>query len=262
MTTREPADPLLGTLGARVRSLRRSRGWTIERLARRAGLSARFLGDLEKGRGNVSVVRLARLARALGVPPAHLLSEGEDPRPVEKIVLVGLRGAGKTTIGSEAARRLGWPFVELDRRVEEAAGMPLAELFGMHGESYYRGLERRAAKQALDEPGPAVLAASGGVVTDPDAWDLLKRRARTVWLRARPRDHFRRVLEQGDHRPMAGNPRAMAELEALLARREPFYAEADVHLDTHRLGLERAIERVVRLGRTLTRQAPPPRTGT
>jgi XRE family aerobic/anaerobic benzoate catabolism transcriptional regulator len=225
------ADRLLAGLGTRVRELRTERGWTLSELSRRAEMSPRFLVQVEGGEANLSVRKLAGLARALGTTPAALLSGpgGEADRPV--VALLGLRGAGKTTIGRKLARRLRVPFVELDQRVEEAAGLKLDEIFALHGEAYYRRLEREALERVLAE-GPLVLATGGGLPTTPITFSLLKQRALTIWLRAKPEDHWNRVVQQGDRRPMADNPQAMAELRRLLAAREPLYAQADHTVDT------------------------------
>jgi XRE family transcriptional regulator, aerobic/anaerobic benzoate catabolism transcriptional regulator len=227
------ADRLLAGLGGRVRALRTERAWTLQELARHAEMSPRFLVQVEGGEANLSVRKLAGLARALGTTPAALLSGpgGEADPPV--VALLGLRGAGKTTIGRKLARRLRVPFVELDQRIEEAAGLTLDEIFALHGEAYYRRLEREALERVLSE-GPLVLATGGGLPTSPDTWALLKRRALTVWLRAKPEEHWNRVVQQGDRRPMADNPQAMAELRRLLAVREPLYAQASSTVDTGR----------------------------
>jgi XRE family aerobic/anaerobic benzoate catabolism transcriptional regulator len=237
-------DLLLATLGGRIRSLRAERGFTLKELAERAELSARFLVQLESGTANVSVRKLATLARALGTTPAELLSGpgGEAEMPV--IALLGLRGAGKSTIGKRLARRLRVPFVELDRRVEEAAGLSLDEIFALHGQDYYRRLEREALERLLAEDRPAVVATGGGIVTSAATYAFLRRRALTVWLRAEAGDHWNRVVQQGDRRPMADNPEAMAELRRLLAERQPLYAEAAHVIDTSRLGVDEAVEAI------------------
>jgi XRE family aerobic/anaerobic benzoate catabolism transcriptional regulator len=232
---------LLSELGRRVRALRLERGFSLKELARRAGLSPRFLFAVEAGDGNISVGKLAGLALALGTSPAELLAGSGDEPGLPLIALLGLRGAGKTTIGRRLARRLRVPFVELDRRVEEAAGLTLAELFALHGEQYYRRLERETLEQVLAEGRPLVLATGGGIVASAETYGLLKRRALTVWLRAHPEDHWNRVLQQGDRRPMADHPQAMAELRRLLAAREPLYAQARHKVDTSRLGVDQAV---------------------
>jgi XRE family aerobic/anaerobic benzoate catabolism transcriptional regulator len=236
-------DPgrLLRELGLRVRSQRTERGLSLKELARRAKLSQRFLSAVEAGAGNISVRKLAGLARALGTTPAALLAEPGGEAGLPLIALLGLRGAGKTTIGRRLARRLHVPFVELDRRVEEAAGLTLPEIFALHGEQYYRRLERETLEQVLAEARPLVLATGGGIVASPETYALLKRRALTIWLRAQPEDHWNRVVQQGDRRPMADNPQAMAELRRLLAAREPLYAQARHRVDTSRLGVDQAV---------------------
>lgn len=230
------ADAMLSKLGRRVRELRGEQGLTLQELAARAELSPRFLVQVESGEGNISVRKLAGLARALRTTPAALLSGPFETEP-QTIALLGLRGAGKTTIGRRLARRLRVPFVELDQRIETAAGLTLPEIFALHGETYYRRLERETLERVLDE-GPLVVATGGGLPTSSETWALLRRRALTVWLRAKPEDHWNRVVRQGDRRPMADNPQAMAELRRLLDTRAPLYAQAHHIIDTSR-GVER-----------------------
>lgn len=238
------ADPLLAALGRRARARRIEKGWTLRDVAERSGVSPRYLVQLESGRGNISVRRLADVARALETTPAALLAEGDAP-PARVIALLGLRGAGKTTIGRRLARRLRVPFVELDRRIERAADLSLSELFSLHGEDYYRRLERERLQQVLAENRPIVLATGGGIVTSPETYALLRRATTTVWLRARPEDHWNRVVRQGDRRPMADHPQAMADLRALLAAREPLYAQAALTVDTASVSAERVVSAIV-----------------
>jgi XRE family transcriptional regulator, aerobic/anaerobic benzoate catabolism transcriptional regulator len=222
---------ILETVGQNVRAARAERHWTIRELADRSGVSVRFLVQLESGRANISVKRLADLARAFNMPTAELVSD-DYPEAPRVVALLGLRGAGKTTIGKQLARRLHVRFVELDRQIEKAADMSLAELFSLYGEDYYRRLERETLAAVLAEKRPMVLATGGGIVASPDTYALLKKSAVTVWLRAAPEDHWNRVVSQGDRRPMADHPQAMADLRALLAAREPLYASADHTVDT------------------------------
>jgi XRE family transcriptional regulator, aerobic/anaerobic benzoate catabolism transcriptional regulator len=238
---------LLSAIGAAVRRLREERALSRRELARRSGVSERFLADLESGEGNISVARLQDVARALGSSAGELLFAAQHERTERRVVaLVGLRGAGKSTIGPALAARLGVPFVELDALVEKDAGLPLAAIFQLHGEAYYRRLAREVLTRFLAETDAAVIATGGGIVTDPASFKLLQKRCRTVWLQASPDDHWQRVLEQGDVRPGAASPHAREELRALLKTREPLYAQAEMAVDTSRLGIDGAVEEIAR----------------
>lgn len=244
-------EHLLEELGRAVRERRNERGLTLRELSEKAGVSTRFLADLEAGRGNISVLRLHDVAVALGTTASALLDAEarRAKRGPRTIALLGLRGAGKSTIGPRLAEALGVPFVELDDRIEEAAGLSLTELFALHGEGYYRRLETQCLSALIALGRPFVVALSGGVVQNEEAFRLARAHCTTVWLRARPEDHMQRVLAQGDRRPIAGRADAMAELQAILAAREPQYRQADVTVDTSHHGpgtleaLLRALER-------------------
>lgn len=225
------ATDVLKLVGARVKQTRIGRRWTLRELAERSGVSIRFLVQLESGRANISVKRLADLAKAFTLTPADLLRDNDFEAP-RIVALLGLRGAGKTTIGKQLARRLHVRFVELDRQIEKAADMSLAELFSMYGEDHYRRLERETLARVLADTRPMVLATGGGIVASPETYATLKRAAITVWLRAAPEDHWNRVVSQGDRRPMSDHPQAMAALRALLSLREPLYASAEHTVDT------------------------------
>lgn len=233
-------------LGRRVRARRLERGSTLRDIAERSGVSPRFLVQLEAGRGNISVRRLADVARALDTTPAALLTNS-DTRVTPVVALLGLRGAGKTTVGKRLARRLRVPFVELDRRIERAADLTLSELFSLHGEDYYRRLEREVLESVLDERQPMVLATGGGIVTSAETYATLRRSTTTVWLRARPEDHWNRVVRQGDRRPMADHPQAMADLRTLLASRESLYVTAAHTVDTSGRTVEAIVEEIAEL---------------
>ncbi len=227
-------QPFLAELGRSVRARRDALGWTRRRLAEASGLSERFLAQLELGTGNISIVRLLAVAEALGQRPSQLLEHAEARvhagQPL--VSLLGLRGAGKSTVGPILARELGVPFVELDSLVEVRAGMGLGELFGMHGERYYRDREREALGSYLAGDATGVLATGGSLVTDDESFGLLRSRSLTVWLRARPEDHFERVVAQGDHRPISASGSAMDDLRRILLAREPLYARAHLVVDT------------------------------
>jgi len=234
-----------------VRARRERLGFSQRGLAERAGLSVRFLAQLEHGEGNISLLRFAALAGALGVEAGELLAPAPAAAPGRPhVALLGLRGAGKSSVGPRVARRLGLPFVELDEQVAHAAGLSLSEIFELHGEAYYRRLERETLRRLFAQVPAAVIATGGSVVNDRETMRLLRERAVTVWLKARPEDHWSRVVRQGDRRPMAENPHAFHELRALLAAREPLYAAADHVVDTAAGGVEAAAAEVVRvLGR-------------
>jgi XRE family transcriptional regulator, aerobic/anaerobic benzoate catabolism transcriptional regulator len=222
----------LETVGAAVRSSRERRGWTRRELAAASGVSERFLAQLETGDGNISLRRFAEVAHALGTNPSALLSAADAPSDGKPIALLGVRGAGKSTVGAALAKRLGVAFVELDQQIEDAAGLPLGEVFALHGEAYYRRIEREVLTRVLAEPAPMVLATGGSIVNDPTNYGILRTRCTTVWLRAPAEDHWNRVVAQGDQRPMAENPHAFAELRALLTAREKLYARANHIVDT------------------------------
>jgi XRE family aerobic/anaerobic benzoate catabolism transcriptional regulator len=235
-----------------VRAQRGERGLTMRALASIAGVSERFLVQLETGDGNISVARLEDIGEALGTSAAELLTSAARlgtaaPKGIARgiVALVGLRGAGKSSIGAAVAARMGVPFVELDELIVREAQMTLSTIFEIHGERYYRDIEREVLRRLLDAGKPMVIATGGSIVTDPETWGLLRSRARTVWLKATPQDHWSRVVAQGDVRPMRNRPRAMNELQALLGRREALYEMSDVVIDTAGEGEGEVAERVM-----------------
>ena len=236
------AEALLKSAGTRILRLRKGLGWSRRELGEHAGLSERFLAQVESGVGNPSVRSLVDIATALSTTPAALLE------PAHEIVsLLGLRGAGKSTIGPLVAERLGVPFLELDAHVEKTAGLSLAEIWDLHGEGYYREVEREALARLLTTTPRAVLATGGGLVTEPTTYDMLLGATITVWLRARPDVHWSRVVAQGDHRPMGDDPRAMDRLRLLLEEREALYGRAAHVMDTSDLGAEAAADQIAAL---------------
>jgi XRE family aerobic/anaerobic benzoate catabolism transcriptional regulator len=250
-------------------------------LARDSGVSERYLAQLESGRGNVSVLLLRQIAQALNLPVNDLVRE-ENGQSVEltlieqflkrlpaaklpevrerlmrefgakygnrehRIALVGLRGAGKSTLGEQLARRLGVPFFELDREIEAEAGTSLHEIFLLHGQAGFRRYERRALERVLEANERCVIATGGSLVSEPGTFDLLLSTCLTVWLKAAPEEHMARVAAQGDYRPMAGNREAMEDLRRILAGREKLYAQADVTIDTAGRGAEASLDELAR----------------
>lgn len=235
----ETSDELLFRVGSRIRGLRRERGWSRKELALRAELSERFLALVERGQGNPSLKSVAAIAGALDTAPVALLESRS-----EVVALLGLRGAGKSTVGRALAARLGRSFVELDARIEEAAGLSLAEIWELHGEAYYRRLERETLVKIVETLPRAVLATGGGIVAEATTWERLRRSALTVWLQARPEVHWDRVVAQGDHRPMANDPLAMERLRQLLNERDALYRQAHHTVDTSDGDVDSIVARV------------------
>ena len=254
----------LSALGRRVREGRERRGLSRKALSQEARVSERYLAQLEAGEGNVSIVLLRRVAAALGTTLPDLVGDGapehrlirrfleeipphrledalvrlmrefgrDDASRRTRIALVGLRGAGKTTLGAALARELRCPFVELDREIEREAAVSLSELFMLYGQSGYRRIERRCLERVLDAHDRVVLAVGGGIVSEPETYHLLLDRCFTVWGKAGPEEHMGRVVAQGDFRPMEGSAEAMDDLRRILAAREPLYRKADAVVDT------------------------------
>ena len=220
----------LSQLGNRVREWRATHGTTRKDLAAASGISERYLAQLESGAGNISILLLRKVARAMAVPVESLVRESAaDTRP---IALLGLRGAGKSTLGARLAEALRLPFVELDREVEREAGAKLGEVFSMYGQDAFRRFERRALERVLSSDSKVVIATGGSLVTDAGTYEMLLERCRCVWLKASPEEHMSRVIAQGDLRPFKGRNAALGEIEKLLADRNRLYARAELTLDT------------------------------
>jgi XRE family aerobic/anaerobic benzoate catabolism transcriptional regulator len=245
------SQPLLVRLGARLRAARERAGLTVSELSRLAGVSRRHVTEAEAGRANLTLLKLFALAEALERRPADLI-DLEQPAaapPRDRIALVGLRGAGKSTVGRALALALEVPFVELDSRVEEQAGLALAAIFDLHGRAGFRRFEAAALERVLSEAGRLVLAAGGSIVSSADSYERLLGTCRTVWLRARAEIHLERVLAQGDSRPVRGRPRALEELREILARREAAYARCELEVETSDRSVAGVVEEILaRLG--------------
>jgi XRE family aerobic/anaerobic benzoate catabolism transcriptional regulator len=231
----------LAQLGDRVRAWRTEHGMTRKALASASGVSERYLAQLEAGQGNISVLLLRRVAQAMNVPVESLVRE--DPAAGRRrIALLGLRGAGKSTLGARLAAALRIPFVELDHEVEREAGVKLGEVFAMYGQEAFRRFERRALERVLRTHESAVIAAGGSLVTDPDTYRLLLDNCHTVWLKAKPEEHMNRVIAQGDMRPFKGRAAALDEIRATLADRDRLYSRADVTIETSGKSLKTSLE--------------------
>lgn len=261
------SDPdFLANLGRRVREVREQRGMARKVLSRTADVSERYLAQLEAGEGNASIVLLRRIATALGLRVTDLLEAGEpvaeqrlirrflDSLPAnrleevlrrltqdfgqdeavrrKRITLIGLRGAGKSTLGVELAKSLRRPLVELDREIEREAGMTLSEVFSLYGQAGYRRIERLCLERMINSQEDVVLTVGGGIVSEPETYNLLLLNCFAVWVKAAPEEHMARVIAQGDTRPMAGHAEAMEDLRNILASREALYGKADAIIDT------------------------------
>ncbi len=251
-----PADDaaFLQGLGNRLRLLRARRGMTRRILAHQSGVSERYISAVEGGTGNGSILLLRAIAAALSVPLRALLEDEPDqpggplsraPGYGRRIALIGLRGAGKSTLGAGLADRLGVPFIELDRAVEREAGMGLAEILELHGQAGFRRLERVVLERTIADHPAAVIAAGGGIVSEPATFEALLTHCLTIWLQASPETHMQRVINQGDLRPMRDNRQAMTDLRSILASREALYARADVTLDTTGQDVEASLRALV-----------------
>jgi XRE family aerobic/anaerobic benzoate catabolism transcriptional regulator len=227
-----PEAPYLAQLGERVRAWRNEQRMTRKALAAASDVSERYLAQLEAGEGNVSILLLRRIAHAMEVPVEVLVREHDAEPRRGRIALVGLRGAGKSTLGAKLAQAMEIPFVELDREVEREAGTGLGEVFSMYGQDAFRRFERKALARVLKAHPRAVIAVGGGIVNDPETWRLLLDHCYCIWLKASPEEHMKRVMEQGDMRPFKGRSAALDEIRRLLAERDSLYARADAAVDT------------------------------
>jgi XRE family aerobic/anaerobic benzoate catabolism transcriptional regulator len=236
--------PYLVTLGERVRSLRARRGLSRKAAAARARVSERHWANLETGVGNASILVLLQVAKALQCSLVTLLEEAPEAGNLRRqhIALIGLRGAGKSTLGQRLAQELGYVFVELSRVIENLAGCSISEIHGLYGPEAYRRYERRALEDCLAQYPHVVMATPGGLVSEESTFNMMLAQCFTIWLQATPEDHMARVLAQGDTRPMSASTEAMQDLRRILSSRSPFYAKADLHFDTSLQPLEESFQ--------------------
>jgi len=274
-------DNYLTDLGRRVRRMRAIRGMSRKVFAHVSGVSERYIAQIESGRGNLSILVLRRLAQATGTTLEDLVceepSQADDwmlvrdllrraspdaisqakavladtraaaashlaPVTIERVALIGLRGAGKSTLGRLAAERQGWAFVELNKEIERENGLSMTEIFSLYGQEGYRRLEQEMLRQVIARPGPMILATGGGIVAEPLTFDMLLTSFFTVWIKAAPEEHMGRVRLQGDLRPMGNDRTAMAELVTILSSREPLYERARAVVDTTDASIETSLE--------------------
>jgi XRE family aerobic/anaerobic benzoate catabolism transcriptional regulator len=280
MTTQDdPETGFLEQLGQRVRTTRARRGMSRKVLAKVSGISERYIAQLESGKGNVSIVLLRRVSNAMGAHLEDLIPDGE-PAPDWQVIrdllrkatpsqiaqakdilsgagvtatrrpsfagiaLIGLRGAGKSTLGKMLAKKIGWSFVELNKEVEAQNGLSVAEIIALYGQEGFRRMEQAALGQLLARKELMVLATGGGIVSEPLTFDLILSSFYTIWLKADPEEHMMRVRKQGDLRPMADDRSAMAELRNILVSREPLYSRASAVVDTAGLSVDAAAARL------------------
>jgi XRE family aerobic/anaerobic benzoate catabolism transcriptional regulator len=276
----DTATKMIRRLGDRVRKAREEKGIPRRVLSERSGVSPRYLAQIEAGEGNISIGLLHRVAEALGERIEVLIAQNEasacesvriaglyraatpDTRQrvlrlltqkqgvearAHRICLVGLRGAGKSTLGALLGQALNLPFVELNKEIEHQSGIPVDEVIALYGQEGYRRLEAQAVNEISKSHEAVVLAVAGGIVEQPETYDMLLDRFHTVWLKTTPGEHMARVRAQGDERPMAGNPEAMEQLKSILTNRESLYQRAQGHLDTSGETVETSLAQLLAL---------------
>jgi len=276
----DPESAFLEQLGQRVRTMRALRGMSRKVLAKVSGISERYIAQLESGKGNVSIVLLRRVSDAMGAHLEDLIPIGEPspdwpvirdllrratPNQIAQakdvlaghgasaqrrmsfagIALIGLRGAGKSTLGRMLAKKIGWSFVELNKEIERENGLSVAEIIALYGQEGFRRMEQAALAALLERNEPMVLATGGGIVSEPVTFDRILSSFYTIWVKAEPEEHMARVRGQGDLRPMADDRSAMAELRTILKSREPLYARAAAVVDTAGLSVDAAAARLI-----------------
>jgi len=269
----------LGSIAKAIRAARSRKEITRKQLANDAGVSQRLLAQLEAGQGNISVVLLRRITNALNISLNDLFVDEKAPQPERKFIqeilerlpqdrlkdiaqklmseygadaglrasrlaLIGLRGAGKSTLGARIAKELKAPFIELDAEIEKDAGMTLAEIFSLYGQSGYRRFEKRTLERVLQRFQWAVISVGGGVVSEKETYDYLLKNCFTIWIKAQPEEHMARVIAQGDFRAMENNNESMDDLRRILESREHLYEKADGIVDTSGESMEQSFSKL------------------
>ena len=275
---KETTDEMLENLGQRVRALRAGRGMTRKMLAADSAVSERYLAQLEQGQGNISINLLQRVAKALRTDAGELLKGGSETsaeqvlineliqrldgddqhralqllyqnfsasQDCNRIALVGMRGAGKTSLGSRLAERLDVPFVQLGTEIEKLAGMPVAEILSLSGQDGYRRLEEKALFDVLARLDKCVIETGGSIVSETSSFNALLTTCHVVWIKASPEEHMQRVIDQGDMRPIESNDHAMADLRRILDARESFYSQSHSIIDTRNSKLEDSFQQLL-----------------
>ena len=287
MEATDPVDKFVSDVGNKVRIARGHRDITRRELSDLSGISERYLAQLESGSSNVSVALLYKIAAALQKTPDWFLgnefvddetfcliqkyraanpilkeqiqellnADITNSEKAERICLIGLRGAGKSTLGRLLAAQLGFEFVELSRLIEEESGMPISEVIALYGQEGYHQRESQMIEELCNRKDQMVLAVGGGIVSEITTFRKILTKFHSVWLRASPQEHMQRVRDQGDYRPMAGNPNAMSDLKAILSSREEQYSKADITVDTSNQTLEESSNAVFEAIRTLVLQS-------
>jgi XRE family transcriptional regulator, aerobic/anaerobic benzoate catabolism transcriptional regulator len=282
----------LSGVATSLRAARARAGMTRKQLSHDSDVSERLLAQLEMGEGNITIVLLRRITDALNISLTDLFMDAREPHPERKLIqnllerlpvqrlqevaqkltrefgddvkrrwnrlaLIGLRGAGKSTLGAKIAKEFKAPFVELDAEIEKDAGIPLAEIFSLYGQSGYRRIERRTLERVLQANDRVVISVGGGVVSEKENYDYLLRNCFTVWIKAQPDEHMARVIAQGDFRAMADNDEAMEDLRRILEAREPLYEKADGVLDTSGETVEKSFAKLKALIQSIAKKTNP-----
>jgi XRE family transcriptional regulator, aerobic/anaerobic benzoate catabolism transcriptional regulator len=287
VTRDDDSDAYLVQLGRRVRQMRAMRGMSRKFLAQASNVSERYVAQLETGLGNVSIILLRRVAAAIGAPIEDLIAEPtvnstewalirslladatpemieeakeilsrrhpkahKADRAIDRIALIGLRGAGKSTLGRLAAEQLGWRFIELSKEIEKEHDFSMTEIMLLYGQDGYRRFEQSTLRKIIETPGPMILATGGSIVSEPVTFDLLLSSFFTIWIKASPAEHMSRVRAQGDLRPMGNDKAAMVELITILSSREPLYARARATLDTSTIQQDESLKQLIALIRS------------